>query len=62
MITLAYRFNEKVEKLAPAYRKEMTVTPRTNTSLRIMDRMKPHGEYVEGMAAVILTLIENEDG
>ena len=61
MKTLPERFNAKVDEILPHFWDEMSVPAHLDTYVKIEEHLKPHGEFVEGMAATLIAILKNED-
>ena len=57
-MNLATRFNKLAKELAPQVCDYMKVPANLTTRFEIEEYLKIQGEYVEGMAHVIITLAE----
>lgn len=60
MNTLASRYNQKALELMPHLINSLRVDPEINNSARIDEIVFDRGEYVGGMAAVILAIVKKD--
>lgn len=59
--TLAERYNLEANRLMPHIGSDLQVDPTINTASEIDEIVFRRSEYLGGMAAVLLSLIEHDD-
>ncbi len=58
---IGQRYNALVQDLMPMHAGDLCVDPRMDTADRIGDAVSRKGEYLGGMAAVLLALLQRGD-